>query len=91
MRAKVLLQNLSCEDSKRKIKRNLGKIMDVRIIELDIKNEVLCFLYRNKRGFEQVKHELARIGFPICKVLLTKQNEKKKRSPSYDLWEPGFD
>lgn len=90
MRAKVHLQNLTSEDGKDKIIRNLGKIMDIRVIELDIKNQILCFLCRNKQGFEQVKHELARIGFPIYKVLFTKQSTKK-RSIYYDNWEPSLD
>ena len=90
MRAKVNLQNLTSQDGKDKIIRNLRKIMDIRVVELDIKNQALCFLYRNKEGFEQVKHELARIGFPIYKVMFTKQSSKK-RSVDYESWEPSLD
>ena len=91
MKTKVLLKNLSTENDKTTILRNLGKIMDVRVVELDIDKQLLCFLCRNDQSFEEVKHELSRIGFPIGEVLIRKKNGKKRRATAYENWEPGFD
>ena len=91
MKTKVLLKNLFTEDDKNIILRNLGKIMDVRVVELDIETQILCFLCRSDKSFEEVKQELSRIGFPIDEVLIRQKNGKKRRATAYENWEPGFD
>lgn len=39
--------------------------MDIRIIDIDISNGIICFLYNGQKAFDQVKLELGRIGHPI--------------------------
>ena len=82
---------MSSEDDKTTILRNLGKIMDVRVVEFDVVRQLLCFLCRNDQSFEEVKHELSRIGFPITEVLVKQKNGKKRRATAYENWEPDFD
>jgi hypothetical protein len=69
MKAMAYLKNLKCEEEKKTILRNLGRILDIRIIYIDLNNGILFFLYANPMAFEKVKQELLRIGYPIkfCK------------------------
>lgn len=47
------------------ILRNLSRILDIRVIDIDIENGILHFLYINPIGLQRVKQELTRIGFSI--------------------------
>ncbi len=91
MKARVQLSNLSSERGKMTIIRNLSRIMDIRIVEIDLKERVLSFLYQNNKAYEDVKKELKRIGHPIEKVLLTISGKKRRMRSSYDNWEASFD
>lgn len=77
MKAVANLQNLKCDEDKKVILRNLSRIMDLRIISIDIENNMLHFLYARPITFQKAKKELLRIGFPIqsCKL-----NEGKTKS-----------
>lgn len=65
MKAVVNIENLQCEEDKKLILRNLSRILDIRVIDIDIENGILHFLYINPLGLQKVKQELSRIGFPI--------------------------
>ena len=65
MKALATLKNLNSESCKPIIVRNLNRILDIRVIDIDIKNGILHFLYTGRKGFENVKRELARIGYPV--------------------------
>lgn len=65
MKAIVTLTNLNSDSGQKKIVRNLSRIMDIVIIDIDIEKGVLCFLYNGQKSFDQVKKELARIGYPM--------------------------
>ena len=65
MKALVNVKNLQCEEDKKVILRNLSRILDIRVIDIDIQNGILHFLYINPIGLQRVKQELTRIGFPI--------------------------
>ena len=65
MKAVVNIKNLQCEDGKKLILRNLSRILDIRVLDVDIENGILHFLYINPIGLQKVKQELSRIGFPI--------------------------
>ena len=91
MRARVRISNLSSERGKLTIIRNLSRIMNIRVVEIDLKEQVLCFLYQNNRAYEEVKNELRRIGHPIEKVLLMIRNNKRRRKTPYDSWEASLD
>jgi len=65
MKAHVTLKNLDSESCKPIITRNLKRILDIRIIDIDIENGILDFLYSGQKAYEKVKKELGRIGYPI--------------------------
>ena len=65
MRALAKLQNLKSDECKRTIIRNLSKILDIRIIDIDVENKMIFFLYESPISFEKVKQELWRIGYPM--------------------------
>lgn len=65
MKAHATLKNMDSESCKPIIARNLKRILDIRIIEIDIENSILHFLYSGQKAYEKVKKELDRIGFPI--------------------------
>jgi hypothetical protein len=65
MKAVVNIKNLQCEEGKKVILRNLSRILDIRVIDIDIENGTMHFLYINPIGLLRVKQELSRIGFPI--------------------------
>ena len=65
MKAVVHIKNLNCDEGKKMIVRNLSRIMDIRIIDIDIEMGQLLFLYATPLAFHKVRQELARIGYPI--------------------------
>ena len=67
MKALAILKNLDSETCKPIIVRNLNRILDIRIIDIDVNNGMLHFLYNGQSAFESVKQELRRIGYPIQK------------------------
>ncbi|MGB5818976.1 MAG: hypothetical protein WBG90_05785 [Saonia sp.] len=67
MRALAKLQYLESEKCKQKITRNLSRIMDIRIIDIDIDSQMIYFLFEGPLAFQKVKKELWRIGYPILK------------------------
>ena len=87
MKAQVRIYNLNSETEKVKIMRNLHRIMDICIVEVNVKKRLLCFLYQNKKAFTEVKKELVRIGFPIEKVIRQNGSEKKRKPTAYGPWE----
>ena len=69
MKAIAKLAHLNSDEDKRIITRNLSRVLNVRILDIDVENQMIFFLYANPLTFQQVKQELWRIGFPIklCK------------------------
>ncbi|CAM4267835.1 hypothetical protein [Zobellia nedashkovskayae] len=65
MKALATLKNLDSNASKDVVVRNLSRILNIRIIDVDIEQGVIGFLYNNQKAFDQVKKELNRIGHPI--------------------------
>ena len=65
MKALATLKNMDSDSCRKTIVRNLSRILDIRIIDIDIDKGILCFLYNGQKAFDQVKKELARIGHPI--------------------------
>ncbi len=68
MKAVLQLKNLNCSEGKGIILRNLSRIMDIRIIDIDV-DRGLLFLYAGPLALQQVRRELSRLGYPIqsCK------------------------
>lgn len=65
MRTFATLKNFTSSEGKDKIVRNLNRILDIVILDVDIKNSTIIFLHASKRTLERVKKELNCIGFPI--------------------------
>lgn len=65
MKAYATLKNFDSETCKPIIVRNLNRILDIRIIDIDVENGILHFLYNGQKALESVKKELCRIGYPI--------------------------
>lgn len=74
MKAMATLGNLKSESDRCIIVRNLSKIMDIRIVDIDIENRMLIFLYENPLTFGKVERELLRIGYPINSCRLKSKN-----------------
>lgn len=74
MKADVPLMNLKDEAGKTIILRNLRRILDIRIVEIDVENGRLVFLYSSPRTFQIVKQELLRIGYPMLSCIYPKSN-----------------
>jgi hypothetical protein len=64
MKAHATLKNLDSESCKPIIIRNLNRILDIHIIDIDVENGILKFLCNGQMTFEKVKKELSRIGYP---------------------------
>lgn len=65
MKATATLNDLKSDSCRRTILRNLSRIMDVRILDIDIESHTISFLYNSVLALEKVKRELLSIGFPI--------------------------
>ena len=65
MKVLATLKNVTSESSKVMIVRNLSRILDIKIVDIDVEHGMISFLYNAHDSFNQVKKELMRIGFPI--------------------------
>lgn len=65
MKATAQIKNLNDDQVKKRVLRNLSRILDIKIIDVDIESGTLFFLYASPIAFQKVKDELARIGHPI--------------------------
>lgn len=65
MRAVAELTNLDTEEGKHTIVRNLHRILDIRILDIDVENGRLIFLYASPVALQQVSQELSRLGYPV--------------------------
>ena len=68
MKAVAKLKNLESQFCKNTIMRNLHRILDIRIIDINVEKSTILFLYANQISFQQVCQELERIGYPIIEV-----------------------
>lgn len=87
MKAFATLKNMDCDSCKKTIVRNLSRILDIRIIDIDIEKGILCFQYNEQKAFDQVKNELIRIGYPIqkCYDQLTKKKDNDTNCNAHHL------
>jgi hypothetical protein len=69
MKAIAKVQDLSKDLSKNVISRNLSRIMDIRILEIDTENKTITLLYDSGMALEKAKRELWRIGYPILQCI----------------------
>ena len=65
MKAIAKVKNFRTEESRAKIARNLSRIMDIRILDLDIGNQLLTVAYTSPAVLRKVIRELRSIGYPV--------------------------
>jgi len=65
MRTFATLNNFTSSEARDIVVRNLNRIMDIAILDLDIEHSTITFLYASQAALEKAKRELSCIGFPI--------------------------
>lgn len=76
MRATAQLNDLKSPDEKHIIVRNLSRILDLRILDIDVESRTVSLVYDSILAFEKAKNELRRIGFPIAKCTYQPPSER---------------
>jgi len=69
MKAIAQIQKLNSDRCKYIIVRNLSRIMDVRILDIDLEKKTLSFVYESIAAIDKVKRELCRIGYPLDQLI----------------------
>lgn len=69
VRAIAEIRELKGSKCKHCIVRNLSKILDIRIVDINLESKTLSFLYETPNAFTKVKSELKRIGYPMQKCI----------------------
>ena len=69
MKAIAQIEKLNSDQCKHIIVRNLSRIMDIRILDIDLENKTLSFVYESIAAFDKVKRELWRIGYPLNQLI----------------------
>ena len=54
MRATAQLNDLKCREGKHIIVRNLSRIMDIRILDIDVESRTVSLVYDSILAFEKV-------------------------------------
>jgi len=78
MKAVAQIEKLNSDLCKKTVRRNLSRIMDIRILDIDLENKTLSFVYDSIAAIEKVKRELWRIGYPL--------NQLIKKEPQGELY-----
>ncbi len=63
MQASVTLSN--SDQRENIIVRNLSRVLDIRIMDIDLENRILHFRYNNQKALIQVKKEVFRLGYQV--------------------------
>ncbi len=65
MRAQATLKNVTNEQCKQVIIRNLARILDMRVVDFNEEASLLTFLCADRKALAKVKKELQRLGYPV--------------------------
>lgn len=65
MKIKATLRNFNSSEYKKVITRNLNRILDIRILDLNPEKGTITVLYQTEEALRKLKRELHCIGFPI--------------------------
>ena len=79
MRTTVHIQNLKCGGCANTIINKLTEIQGVYDVSINNKEESVSFDFNTPHDFEEAKHVLSRIGYPI----IGKDNTLKTKATSY--------
>jgi hypothetical protein len=69
MKAIAQIEKLHSDRCRHIIVRNLSRIMDIRILDIDLEKKTLSFVYESIAAIEKVKRELWRIGYPLDQLI----------------------
>lgn len=61
----IKLKQLNTEEGKNIIVRNLSRICDLRILDIDIINKTISLVYNSPFTLDSAKKELRRIGYSL--------------------------
>ncbi len=78
MKATAKIDDLRTPHCKNTIIRNLSRIMDIRILDIDLERHSLSFVYDSIAAFEKAKKELQRIGYPILQCKYETPDQRRK-------------
>ncbi|MEG3659274.1 hypothetical protein V5097_17820 [Arenibacter palladensis] len=59
------VEQLISEESKNIIFRNLSRILDLRILDIDVFNKTIALVYNNPYVLDKAKKELERVGYSL--------------------------
>ena len=59
------VEQLISEESKNVISRNLSRILDLRILDIDIINKTILLVYSSPLILDKVEKELGRVGYSL--------------------------
>jgi|TARA_R110000782_G_scaffold259725_2_gene350440 hypothetical protein len=59
------VEQLISEDSKNIISRNLSRILDLKILDIDVINKTISLVYNNPFVLDKAKKELSRVGYSL--------------------------
>lgn len=81
MKAIAKIDTLETVDSKFQVMRNLSRILDLRILDIDLEGRTIHLIYDSIGAFEKAKRELWSIGHPItqCRYQAPNQNYRSER------------
>lgn len=79
MRITVHIQNLKCGGCEHTIFNKLSVLKNISDVEVNQDNETVAFNYHTNHDFENAKHLLSRIGYPIIGT----ENNLKTKAQSY--------
>lgn len=85
MKASAKIDSLKSTASKNCIIRNLSRILDLRILDIDLENKTIHFVYDSLRAFENAKRELLRIGYPISQCYYQVPANHSKRGKDHTI------
>jgi copper chaperone CopZ len=79
MRISVHIQNLKCIGCQNTIINRLSELKNISEVEVNMEEHSVAFDYHTNHDFENAKHFLSRIGYPI----VGKENKLKTKVQSY--------
>ncbi|MEP3208693.1 MAG: hypothetical protein ABJN95_05880 [Maribacter sp.] len=85
MKASAKIDSLKSAASKSCIVRNLSRILDLRILDIDLEKKTIHFVYDSLLAFENAKRELLRIGYPISQCNYQVPTNHAKRGKDHTM------
>ena len=78
MEAMIQIERKGAPRNKHIITRNLSRIMDIRILDVDLKSGKILLLYNDPKALDMAYRELMRIG---CRLKMNSDALQKMFSP----------